>query len=165
MNSYIIDTNVLIVANDKHMNASFKDVFECQQFLNNLKNEGKQLSIDSLGLIFKEYFTHDSRSGQPGIGDAFAKWFFSNQWNNSICEQVDITPDIDGTRGFLEFPEDDSLANFDMDDPKFAAVAISSRFDAVICNACDSDWWDFKGPLEKFGINIKFLCPELIKKN
>lgn len=165
MDSCVIDTNVLIVANNKHKNAGFKDVFECQQFLINIKKEGKHLSIDSLGLIFKEYFTHANRAGQPGVGDAFAKWFFLNQWDNSICEQVDITPDIDGTREFLEFPEDSSLTNFDRSDRKFVAVAISSKFDAIICNACDSDWWDFKETLEKFGVKIKFLCPGLIKKN
>ncbi|HLP58604.1 MAG TPA: hypothetical protein VK186_07240 [Candidatus Deferrimicrobium sp.] len=85
MDSYIIDTNVLVVANEKHSNAGFKDVIECQRFLIDIKNDEKRLSVDSLGLIFKEYFSHASMAGQPGIGDAFAKWFFLNQWNDSIC--------------------------------------------------------------------------------
>lgn len=163
MDSYIIDTNVLVVANDKHSNAGFKNVFECQRFLIDIKKDEKRLSVDSLGLIFKEYFKHASRAGQPGVGDAFAKWFFYNQWNDSICEQVEITPDPEEKRGFLEFPEDESLANFDWSDRIFVSVAVSSEFDAIICNASDADWWDFKEPLARVGVRIKFLCPELIK--
>ncbi len=162
MDSYIIDTNVLIVANDKCENADFKEVHACVCFLNDIKECGKHLSIDLLGLIFKEYFAHVNRSGQPGFGDAFAKWFWHNQWNESFCEQVEITED--GAREFLEFPPDKSLAKFDLSDRKFVAVAVKSKFDAIICNASDSDWWDFKEAFEKLGVKINFLCPELIKK-
>ncbi|HLP44876.1 MAG TPA: hypothetical protein VK469_02965 [Candidatus Kapabacteria bacterium] len=162
MDSNIIDTNVLIVANDKHENADFKDVFACQRFLSDMKKDEKRLTVDSLGLIFKEYFTHANWSGQPGIGDAFVKWYWSNQGYASICEQVEITED--GERGFLEFPEDESLEKFDWSDRKFVAVSVSSEFCAVIYNASDSDWWEFKEPLEKVGVKIKFLCPELMKR-
>jgi hypothetical protein len=163
MDSHIIDTNVLIVANDKYDKAGIKDVFECQRFLIDIKESEKQLSVDSLGLIFREYFSHASRSGQPGVGDAFAKWLFYNQWNDSICEQVEIIEDK--TRVFLEFPEDESLKRFDFEDRKFVAVAVKSKFDAVICNASDSDWWDFKEAFEMVGVKIRFLCPDLVKKN
>ncbi|MCX6582421.1 MAG: hypothetical protein NT166_19795 [Candidatus Aminicenantes bacterium] len=164
MNSYIIDTNVLVVANDKYDKAGFEDVFECQRFLIDIQKNEKRLSVDSLGLIFNEYFNHARMAGQPGIGDAFVKWLWDNQGYESICEQVEITPDTDGTRGFLEFPGEKSLENFDWSDRKFVAVAVSSKFDALICNASDSDWWIFKKPLEKVGVKIKFLCPELVKK-
>ena len=102
MNSFIVDTNVLVVANGKYQKANEDDVFECQNFLIDIRK--RQLSVDSSELIFKEYFTHASRSGQPGIGDAFAKWLWYNQWNPSICEQVTITTHPE--REFLEFPED-----------------------------------------------------------
>ena len=144
----------------KYPLADDRDVFECGNFLDRTRE--KHLSIDSSGLIFKEYFNHASRSGQPGIGDYFAKWLWDNQWNTSVCEQVEITPDSD--REFAEFPVDEALKNFDRSDRKFAAVAVSSAFDAVICNATDSDWWNFKDAFAKVGIRIKFLCPELITK-
>lgn len=164
MDSFVIDTNVLIVANGKYINASDDDVYACGRFLDDIQKTEKQLSIDSTGFIFKEYFKHTCRSGQPGIGDKFAKWFWQNQGNTSICEQVDITPDTEGDRGFLEFPADESLKKFDHEDRKFVAVAKKSKFDAVICNASDSDWWDFKDAFERAGIKIKFLCPELTQK-
>ncbi len=161
MDSFVIDTNVLVVANEKYPKANEHHIFICQDFLDNVRN--RHVSVDSLGFIFQEYFSHASRSGQPGIGDAFAKWLWYNQWNPSICEQVEITPHPD--RRFLEFPEDEGLKDFDCSDRKFVAVAIKSKFDAVICNATDSDWWNYKEAFERVGIKIKFLCPELLKKS
>ena len=158
--SYIIDTNVLMVANWKYPHADDTNVFKCQNFLIDVRE--KHLSVDSLGFIFKEYFSHASRSGQPGIGDKFAKWLWDNQWDTSVCEQVLITPDPE--KGFLEFPEEDDLKDFDMEDRKFVAVAVSSKFNAIICNATDSDWWNYKDAFKKVGIRIKFLCPELLKR-
>ena len=64
----------------------------------------------------------------------------------------------------MEFPDDEDLKKFDMSDRKFVAVAIKSEFNAIIFNATDSDWWNYKKAFKKHGIEIKFLCPELIKK-
>jgi predicted nucleic acid-binding protein len=160
MHSFIVDTNVLVVANGKYQKASEDDVFKCQNFLIDLRK--KHLSVDSSELIFQEYFKNASRSGQPGIGDAFAKWLWYNQWNPSICEQVTITPHPE--REFLEFPEEENLKDFDRDDRKFVAVAVSSKFEAIICNATDTDWWDYREAFEKVGIKIKNLCPELFQR-
>jgi hypothetical protein len=162
MNSYVIDTNVLVVANGKYQKATYKHVYICQKFLMDIRE--KKVSIDSLGLILKEYFAHASRSGQPGIGDVFAKWLWYNQWNISSCERVEITPDENGEKGFVEFPGDEDLKTFDMSDRKFVAVAVKSEFDAVICNATDSDWWEHKNHFKRHGIKINFLCLDLIKK-
>ncbi|MCK4762939.1 MAG: hypothetical protein KAW12_12150 [Candidatus Aminicenantes bacterium] len=160
MDSFVVDTNVLVVANGKHERAGEKDVFACQNFLIDVQK--KQISIDSLGLIIDEYLKHSSLSGQPGLGDAFIKWIFNNQWNDSICEQVKITAHPE--REFEEFPGTENLKDFDRSDRKFAAVAISSKFNAVIYNATDSDWWDFRDAFERAGIKINFLCPALIKR-
>ncbi len=161
VDSCVIDTNVLVVANGHHPPADIHQVFKCQQFL--IKVQKKHISIDSLGEILGEYFSHCQRSGQPGIGDAFARWLWDNQGNSSRCERVDITSDPTGEREFLEFPKDEDLKGFDRSDQKFAAVAISSRFDATIYNASDSDWWEYRAAFERVGVKIEFLCPELIK--
>ncbi|MCP5046814.1 MAG: hypothetical protein GY940_06560 [bacterium] len=162
MDSYVIDTNILIVANGGYPPAGDNHVIDCQSFL--LGARKRYISIDSLGLILSEYFKHTSRSGQPGIGDVFAKWLWDNQCNESVCEQVEITPDKTGNRGFLEFPHLHELENFDLEDRKFAAVAAASSLNAIICNATDSDWWIFKDAFQKAGIRIRFLSPDLIKK-
>lgn len=159
MDSHIIDTNVLVVANGKHSRAKVSDIFECQKFLNEVRE--KHISIDSLNYILEEYFRHASRKGQPGIGDAFVKWLWVNHCNPLLCERVEITPDEE--KEFKEFPDDKALKNFDHDDRKFVAVAVGCKNDPVICNASDSDWWDYKEPFERIGIKIKFLTPGLIK--
>lgn len=162
-NSHVIDTNVLIVANDDNSKkAVFEDVYKCRMFLRDIQKNRKRVSVDSLSLIFKEYFKHLNRSGRPGLGDAFVKWLWDNQGYYSICESVEITED--NARGFVEFPEDDDLKNFDWSDRKFAAVAVKSKFNPSIYNATDSDWWDFREVFERLGIKIIFLCPELVKK-
>ena len=161
MNSFVIDTNVLITANGDYPNAGDKDIAACGQFLVSMRE--KLSSLDSLGLIFIEYFKHVRRSGQPGLGDAFAKWLWNNQGNTAKCELVDITPDSENSRGFKEFPDDNRLKDFDWEDRKFAAVAVASKYEAVICNATDSDWWDYKEIFKSLGIEIHFLCPGLIK--
>jgi len=160
---YIIDTNVLVVANENHSAAKEEDVFQCQQLLFTvMKNH---ISIDSLELIFNEYLRHAKRSGQPGVGDAFVKWLWSNQFGQKHCERVDITPISDGEREFSEFPDNESLKGFDRDDQKFVAVAIAGSHNPVICNATDSDWWHYKDAFQAIGIKIDFICPDLIKKS
>ena len=66
-------------------------------------------------------------------------------------------------RGFEEFPGAPSLAGFDMDDRKFVAVALASGTGPEILNASDTDWWDFREPLERHGVRVNFLCPELME--
>ena len=65
-------------------------------------------------------------------------------------------------RGFKNFPDDPDLDDFDPDDRKFVAVALASGTAPEILNASDTDWWNYRRPLERHGINVKFLCPELM---
>jgi len=158
MNNFILDTNVLVVANGNAPQMCDDDINICEEFIISLYNNSL-IFIDSEYLIFEEYFKNINRSGQPGLGDAFAKWLFDNQYNKNVCEIVIITPlDNEGTL-FLEFDLEGDLINFDRSDRKFIAVAIASSNIPEICNASDSDWWDFKELLNSLGIKIKFICP------
>lgn len=65
-------------------------------------------------------------------------------------------------RGFENFPDDPELDDFDQDDRKFVAVALASGTNPEILNATDTDWWHYLEPLQQHGINIDFLCPELM---
>lgn len=71
-----------------------------------------------------------------------------------------LTPDPD--RGFREFPDDPELAGFDWDDRKFVAVALAVGADPAILNASDTDWWLGREGLERHGVQVVFLCPELM---
>ena len=55
-----------------------------------------------------------------------------------------------------------SSPEFDRDDRKFVAVALASGTSPPIVNASDRDWWEHREVLQVHGIEILFLCPELM---
>jgi hypothetical protein len=162
MSSIVIDTNVLVTANDNSEQAGPNCVLACVSALEDAKSH-KTILIDSGMRIFEEYRRHANHSGRPGLGDAFFKWLWNNQANLSHCEQVDITSKANDLHDFEEFPDDPELAGFDRSDRKFVAVAQASGKRPTILNATDSDWWNFKEPLAANGLHIKFLCPGLFQ--
>lgn len=160
MPAVVIDTNVLVVANDKAEQAGPDCVLACVAALEEAKAR-KLVLVDSGMQIFEEYLRHASLAGRPGLGDAFLKWLWSNQANTRHCEQVEITLKADNPQDFEEFPNDPGLAGFDRADRKFVAVALASGKRPSILNATDSDWWDYRRQFEANGLQIEFLCPGL----
>lgn len=162
MNSYVVDTNVLAVSNGEMSNVSLRDIRGCKEFL--LSRIADSIFIvDSLSLIFDEYFKHASRSGKPGLGDYFAKWLWDNQFNMLKCERVDPEPVDPYFTQFKDVSFIGRLEAFDLSDRKFVVVAIKSKNNPEICNATDSDWWKFKNELVRIGVQIKFLCQDYTK--
>lgn len=164
MGKFIIDTNVLLAANKMsgQLEESDKDV--CIDFLINSKENKSIIYIDSKGLFFKEYFKKNSRSGQPGVGDQFAKWLYDNQNNRKVCKIIIITPLDKNGNSFEEFIVPKELDKFDSSDRKFVAVSLACKNEPEICNASDSDWWIYKKDLKKIGLKIKFICPGQVQK-
>lgn len=161
MRAVVVDTNVMVVANGKAEQAGPGDILACVDALE--KARSKQIvSIDEGHRLFDEYFTYTSHSGQPGVGDAFAKWLFENQGNAARCEQVTITPKVNDPEDFEEFPNDPYLTGLDRSDRKFVAVA--SVYKPRVLNATDSDWWDFRLALARHGVVVTFLCPHLVRR-
>jgi len=117
--------------------------------------------MDYGDLILGEYRRNLNPSGQAGPGDAFFKWLWNNQGNADQCRRVDITPDDDGS--FTEFPDDPELKRFDRNDRKFVAVALASGSVPPVLNASDPGWWEHRVALQRHGVRIEFLCPELMK--
>lgn len=160
----VMDTNVAIVANGKTPQAGDSCMGACITTLLELREQHRIL-LDEQGLILEEYRRHLSPSGQPGVGDAFFKWLWSNQANPEHCRQMVLTPVKNGWRGFEELPDDPALATFDRNDQKFLAVSIASGERAPILNATDSDWWHHQETLGRHGVEVQFLCPDLMKRN
>lgn len=160
MGSNIIETNILIVANQPNHEAGEDCHATCRRFLFDIVSNQRCVAIDSEGYIFKEYFTHANLKGQPGLGDMFLKWLHEHQGFENIVEQVNIEA--------INLPED--LDNFDKSDLKFVQTAVGSRFKpATIHNATDSDWLFFeqtttrKRYLETEQIAINQLCRDCLK--
>ena len=156
----VIDTNVAVVANGKTEQAGPGCILNCIVRLRQVQNESRVL-LDDKNLILTEYRNLLSFSGQPGLGDAFFKWLFDNQANPEHCRRIAVNLQAD--RGFEEFPDDPSLSGFDQDDRKFVAVAVASGTGPTILNASDTDWWDYRHELRRYGVEVDFLCPELMK--
>lgn len=154
--TYIVDTNVIVVANEREPDQHPPNcILECVRRLQAIKDEGR-LALDSTGAIFAEYSRHASLSGEPGPGDAFLRWVFNNQWNPEYCDRIEITLLEDG--GYREFPSDSRLEKFDHGDMKFVAVASAHAGKPPIPNAVDSDWEQFAHVLAEHGIKVVGLC-------
>ena len=155
----VMDTNVAVVANHRTPQASLNCITECIARLSHIIN-GNRVLLDDGGLILREYRNNLSPSGQPGAGDYFFKWLFENQANPEHCRKVKLSPDA--VLGFEEFPDDQKLSSFDPDDRKFVAVALASRSSPEVLNASDTDWWIYRNELKHHGLEIVFLCPDLM---
>ncbi len=161
----IVDTNVPVVANGASASpqAGPKCVRACVSKVREIQLQ-HILILDDGWHILREYMRELASSGQPGVGDAFLKWVLTNRANPQRCEIVHITPRngrIDPAT-FAEFPEDDALAGFDRSDRKFVAASVSHPERPPILNAVDNDWWDYRMALERHGVRVEFLCPEVM---
>ncbi|MDA0241809.1 MAG: hypothetical protein OT477_00185 [Chloroflexi bacterium] len=159
----IIDTNVPLVANRAASQASPACVLASIQLLNDVSRQyTHRLVIDAQWHIIGEYSHRLNPSGQPGVGDGFLKWVLSNQFNSQRCERVGIQYDKAENR-YSPFPDDDpEMATFDLSDRKFVAVAMAHPEHPPIYNATDTDWFDHQTPLAKHGVQVEFLCPDMM---
>ena len=157
----VLDTNVAVVSNGDTEQASLDCVDNCNKALTRIK-ESQILILDDLGLILNEYRRNLNPSRQHGLGHALFIWIWDNQDNERHCRKVKVTPNDE--RGFDEFPDDPRLLNFDRDDRKFVAVAIASGSAPKILNASDTDWRIHRQELERHGVEIEFICPDLMER-
>ncbi len=156
----IIDTNVAMVANGMSDNASNECVTASANRLLAVM-ESEYLCLDDQGMILTEYTNNLGHSGAPGIGKAFVKWVFNNQYNEVKCKRVALTLlKTHAWRVFEEIPDDAALRGFDRSDQKFLAVALVLSPDSNIVNAVDSDWSHYKDVICSHGTSIEFICPD-----
>jgi hypothetical protein len=154
-----MDTNVAVVANGGHDKAGPNCIRACIDMLRQIRDE-QRILLDDKQLILTEYRKNLSPSGQPGPGDAFFKLLHENQSNPSYCRIVAVN--FHPERELKEFPADPELDSFDRKDRKFVAVALASGTQPHILNASDTDWWQHRQELLRHGVEVVFLCPELM---
>ena len=104
MTKVVVDTNVLLVANEQHAEASTECVKSCIQWLKDIQR-GDTVVIDDEYRIIEEYL-HKTKPGKSKrVGDVFLKWLLQNQGNIRRVESVHITETA--TDHFTEFPDQD----------------------------------------------------------
>ncbi len=159
MASNVIDSNIIVVANDPNHTSGEDCHATCRRFLYDFTQNPKRISMDSNELIFKEYLTYANLKGQPGIGDLFLKWLHDKRGFEDVFEQVDTDN--------IELPT--AFSSFDPSDHKFLKVALGSQFKpTTIHNATDSDWLFFEQPehsayLQAHEVTINQLCLDCLK--
>ncbi len=156
----VMDTNVARVANRCADQAGPDCVIRCIERMQKIRKE-ERVALDRGGYIFEEYLDRRNWSAEPGPGHEFFRWLWDHQSYSDLCVMFEIEPH--DARTFAEFPEDEALAAFDRDDRKFVAVAVASGENPPILNASDTDWWNHRHDLERHGIRLEFLCPELME--
>ncbi len=152
----VVDTNVAKVANGETEQAGSSCVTCCIDRLLDIRRHFRVV-LDHGGEILEEYERNLEFAG-PNPGDEFYRWLWNHQGTHS--HKVSIT--ADPGREFHEFPDDPDLKGFHRKDRKFVAVALASGTNPEILNASDKGWWNHRKPLRRHGVEIKFLCPELM---
>lgn len=155
----VIDTNVLLVANGKHQDASDDCLIACTEILDAIENNGGTVVVDDEWRILREYQNNlRSSTGQPGPGDTFLKWLLRRQANPRHVARIAITETDENE--FAEFPDRDLQENFDPNDRKFVAVSAADLQRPPIIQAVDSKWLDWWQALARSGVTVDFRCPD-----
>ena len=168
MDAVIIDTNVIVIANDTDdERVGCRD--RCHDRLEQIISHGETVVVDDGWRIFGEYEDHVNPNTRKGIGDIFVKTLLQNLKNPEICTMVHITPLAGNGNDFAEFPSDDEvLAGFHKKDQKFIAVALAHQRDIgetpTILLAIDRGWLQFTDALANHGVSIDLICEEDIQR-
>ena len=164
MNAVIVDTNVIVAANNEANHASRDAVKRCQERIQQIIQQQETSLVDDGWRILREYKRYVNLETRKGIGDLFVKTLLQNlRRKQAICTMVRINP-LDGSdTDFEEFPTTEALSDFDVADRKFIAIAIAYERDhekkATILQALDTKWEPFRKAFEQEGLQIDFLCP------
>lgn len=153
----VIDTNVLLVANQQHADVSADCVAACVVRLQAIQRSGVVV-IDDDHRVLDEYLHKTTLNPPKGVGDVFLKWLLREAGNAARVEQVALTeraPDC-----FAEFPDAALESHFDPSDRKFAAVAHAHPLKPPVWQAADSKWLAWWPALQAKGVTVEFLCPD-----
>lgn len=153
----VIDTNVVLVANDAHDDVSAGCVLRCIDALQTLMRQGVVV-IDDAYRILSEYQHRTTPIGNKRVGDVFVRWLLRNSANPAKVEQVALTET--GADEYQQFTDLRCSVEVDASDRKFLAVAAAHPARPPVWQATDSKWLDWWQGLGDAGITIRFMCPD-----
>lgn len=155
MAEVVIDTNVLLVASQRHNQVSPQCVSACVERLTRVREKGCVV-IDNAYRILNEYQNKLDANKGKGVGEAFLKWLMQNQANPRRVVQVNLRERA--TDDFDEFPDPALAAEFDPPDRKFVAVAHAHPRKPLVLQATDSKWLRWRAQLQTHGVRVEFVC-------
>jgi hypothetical protein len=151
----VVDTNVVLVANDAHEDVSPDCVIACIDRLQELMKRGTVV-IDDAYRILAEYQHKTTPMKNKRAGDVFVLWLLKNSANSRHVEQVALQEPVPDT--FDEFPDAELQAVIDPPDRKFLATAAAHRARPPVWQATDCKWLDWWPRLQATGVTVDFLC-------
>ena len=169
MNAVIVDTNVIVIANDTDdKRADCRD--RCQDRLQHIIEHREKVVVDDQWRILGEYDDNTHPNTRKGIGDLFVKRLLQNLSNPAVCTRVPITPSAGNGTDFEEFPNaDEALADFHKKDRKFIAVALAHKRDIgqtpLILLAIDREWLQFMAAFANHGVSVDLICEEDMQRS
>jgi hypothetical protein len=153
----VIDTNVLLVANQQHPEVSAECVEACIRRLQAIQRSGVVV-IDDGFRVLGEYQKKTSLNPPKGVGDVFLKWLLRQAGSST---QVELVPLIEHSPdNFAEFPDPELESEFDPPDRKFVAIANTHHEKPPIWQAADSKWLNWWPSLHASGVRVEFICPD-----
>lgn len=154
--SRVIDTNVPLVTKfeDGH---PIELVDACAELIEDILMTKSPVVTDADGEIVSEYFNQLSWSGQPSLGDAFAKYVHEYRFSWSEDMRPDIQPIAENSYSVLDGDDSD----FDPSDRKFVAAAKVSQ--APVYEATDTKWLDWTDALARHGVEVVWVHEESIR--
>jgi hypothetical protein len=159
--TFIVDTNVILVANRQHADVGPLCVAACALKLQSIMADGR-IALDQAFEILIEYQNKTTPKMGNRPGDAFVKWALQNRANTTRCDSIELHPHPD--RGYQSFPDDERLSKFDPPDRMFVAVAAAHENHPPILQAADSKWLGWAPALSDHGLEVDFLCPKDIQR-
>lgn len=164
MSEIVIDTNVLMVANEDAPpeQADLACVRACVERLSAIQNGAtrEKVVLDEMDRLLGEYRETLKSSRQPSTGHAFLHWLFQSGWDPARCDRVRITCTDEDEQCFEEFPDHEGLAQFDVSDRKFVATANAHPAKPPLLQAVDPKWRGWEGALNECGLRIEWICRE-----
>lgn len=155
MRVVVVDTNVILIANNAHAGASPECVTACVNRLNELMKSGV-LVLDDGYRILREYQKKTSPRKAKGVGDHFVDWALRHQTQPKRVQLVALT-EYEKHR-YAEFPDPTLELLFDPPDRMFPAVSHNHPGHPPIWQAGDSKWLDWWPAMAVHGVNVEFLC-------
>ncbi|HET6786457.1 MAG TPA: hypothetical protein VFH49_00730 [Aquabacterium sp.] len=157
--TFVVDTNVILVANGQHGAVSSACAACCARWLEGLMATGR-VALDDAYEILGEYQHKTHADTGQGMGDRFVRWVLHHLDNPARIDLVPLTPHAQ--RAYADFPDDERLSHFDASDRKFVALSRAHPERPVIWQAADCKWLDWAPALAEHGVKVVLLCePEM----
>ena len=157
MPAIVIDSNVLLVADGKHPQASAACRARCIRRLEQIRADSCVV-LDEQHLLLNEYQHRLSPGTARGAGSEFVDWLLHHQDDTRHVQWVRLN--VLAENDYAEFPDEALSEVFDPSDRKFVAVANAHPEKPPILQASDCKWLDWWPQLAANGIAVEFVCPD-----